>query len=513
MKHWKKTAASMALLMLLALAAPADSEDWSKKGVPTGPPSLDMLDDSAPGSKRWENGSNAVWPVLYGNLRNPAPPFDTRYTQPGPSWPDDVYLWDTAFIAEVWKLWDIDTAKEINRAVLDNALDGMLRHVYAFDNRGRDTQPPVMAWSVWRLYQWDGDLEYIEYAYPILKEYNRWLYENRRHSSGLFFWRHPFESGMDNSPRFTNRAVTEHANMGELAAIDLSSYVVLQNSILAKMAAELGKGGDAIEFAKKSAELQDLVNEKLWHEEDSIYYDRNMETGEYVRIKNIASLLPLFCRVPDDAKAEKLVEHIMDPAEFNTPMPLPSVARDEESFFLDMWRGPVWINTSYMVILGLRDYGYEVEAAEIAFRTADRVFQTYEETGQFWEFYDPERISIKKMHRKTTFLKRLFNDDGPRPKFVGWTGLVNNMVVENLIGLKVCESCWMICPRFPEEADGFRMDIKLPEERIEILIGVSDGGIESCGTCAGEMYNRFPAEPGTCFRISPESYRPFGGSE
>jgi len=455
------------------LLATSSAAPGPEKGVIGDPPKLAANEDSGDERARyWEKGFNQVYAELLSNLKNPKPPFKTRYVQPGPAWPDQVFLWDTAFISMVWRLWDVRTAMEINLAVLDHAKDGMLIHSKSPYKQDKDTQPPVMAVAVLTNYMWSGDREQLAHAYPVLKDYNQWLYDNRRHPCGLFFWQHPFESGMDNSPRFTNRAVTASADMEQFVAVDLSSYVALQNRALEYMAGKLGREQDARKFGERVVELNGLINEKLWDEDDGIYYDRDMNEDELVKIKTIASLLPLFCAVPDPARAARLRDHVMDPAEFNTPMPLPSVARDEESFFLDMWRGPVWINTSYMVVEGLEYYGFHEEAAEIAFRTVDAVYSVHDKTGEFYEFFDPERDDIKKLHRKTTFMKVITGNDKPKPHFIGWTGLVNNLLVEHLIGLRKRDDGWAVCPRFPDDAAGMALKLTLPYPAIKLSVEV-----------------------------------------
>lgn len=416
------------LVSLVSITAMTPAE----KGVKGPPPMLTVTGDPARAGY-WTAGFNAVWPELLENLKLPMPPFATRYTQPGPYWPDDVYLWDTAFIAEVWRIWDVKTGEEICRAVLDHGDHGRLQHAVGRDERTKDTQPPVMEWAIWRLYKQSHDREFLAYAYPILQDYHRWLNENRRLPSGLYFWVHPYESGMDNAPRFSNRNVTRIADMKHLAAIDLSSYMVLQDETLAKMAAELGRPAEAEQYRAEAAELKKLINARLWDPETGLYYDRDVNRDELVKIKTIASIIPLFCGVPDQEQAKRLRDHIMNPAEFNTPFPLPSVARDDPAFDKDMWRGPVWINTAYMVILGLEDYGYRAEAAELAFRVCDGVYRHHQAYGTFFEYYDPDHDGFDDLGRKSSLIRRMNHNDKPKPHFVGWTGLVNNLVLEHLM--------------------------------------------------------------------------------
>ncbi len=467
------------ITILVPMLPAAAAETYTQKGVLYPPPSATALSNSDR-SAYWATGFNAVFDTLLYNLQMPEPPFSTRYAQPGPAWPKDVFLWDTAFISQEWRLWDDSTAREINRAVLDHALNGMLRHVFSADEQSDETQPPVMAWAVWRLYKKDGDLDYLKYAYPVLVDYNKWLYENRRLENGLFFWRHPYESGIDNSPRFTNREVSKIRNMRRIAAIDMSSFIVLQNDTLAKMANELGRNEDAAKFAGQADALRKLINDLLWDEKDSVYYDLDLDKQQMIRVKTVSSLFPLFCSIPDRAQAKRMLDVILDPHIFNTPMPLPTTALDQEEYFLDMWRGPVWINTSYMVIVGLQQYGFKDAAADLAFRTVDWVYRYYSKSGELWEFYDPEQFSIERLHRKTNILNYGTMKDKPRTKFIGWTGLVNNLVVEQLLGIDKDDKSWRMCPHFPVSAGDLELRITFPRQKITAEIHTrADGALQS----------------------------------
>jgi putative isomerase len=291
-----------------------------------------------------------------------------------------------------------------------------------------------------RVYRQDRDRAFLEQVYEPLKRFHAWYFAARRLPSGLFYWEHPYESGLDNSPRFSDRPEHRFADTTKLAAIDLSSYLVLDSQNMAEMAEALGKGEDAAAFRDDGARLKDLINARLWDEESKSYFDRREDTGEFVRVLSIASLTPLVAGVPPPERAKALVAEILDPRAFNTKIPFPSVARDDPSFQKDCWRfqkdcwrGPVWVNMAYLTILGMELYGYGDEARELTRRLVDGVYKTRQNTGQFVEFYDPDRDDFKELTRKKGNLyKRLTLGNKPVGGFVGWTGLVNNLAVEHL---------------------------------------------------------------------------------
>jgi len=419
------------------------------------------------GPEYWARAFNDSYRVLRLNLKPAEPPFSTRYAVPGPEFKKEVYLWDTAFIALVWKWRDAALGQELFMPLFEIAKpSGMIPHS---SRQTRDTQPPVLSWAVWKLHQHTRDLAYLEKVYPYLKNYNRWLYENRAMANGLFFWDNKFESGLDNSPRFTNRAATRVRDLSQIAAVDLCSYMVADDFALAAMADALGKKDEAESFRKKAEELKALVNRHLWDEADGLYYDFDFRKNSLVRINTNASFLPLFAGIPDQARAQRLKNHIMDPDEYDTLIPIPAIALNDPNFLLDMWMGPVWINLDYLIILGMNDYGFNAEAASQSFKIADGLYKVWDRTGKFYEFYDPQSLSLGNLTRKYGFFKR---GDKPVEDFVGWTGLVDNLVIEILFGLSKEDGQWTLAPCLPQEAAGMTLSLSLPAEGLEVKLEV-----------------------------------------
>jgi len=98
-------------------------------------------------------------------------------------------------------------------------------------------------------------------------------------------------------------------------------------------------------------------------------------------------------------------------------------------FERDMWRGPVWLNTAYGVILGLKRYGRADLAAELAWRLCTGVYRVFDRERRIYEFYDPDAHHTRDLHRKRgNRWKALTLGTGPQRDFVGWTGLVNNLL-------------------------------------------------------------------------------------
>jgi hypothetical protein len=447
-----------------------------RKGVAHAAPRLHVSGPPAQ-VQHWDEGFEAVYANLFLNLKRPDWLSPVRYAHPAPAFPG-IYLWDSAFIAQVWKPWDRAVAHEVNEAVLLQRDGDRLQHVAADVATSVFTQPPLVAWSAQRMFEEEAARpERARDFFEPLVGYNGWLYRERCFQSGpmagLFFWEHPYESGVENAPRFSSRDESELADTRRMAAPDLSAYVLLQNEALAGMAELLGETRLRERFAGQAERLRELMNEHLWDERDGLYYDRDVDSGALVRSKTIASLLPLWAGVPSQERAERLLEHVLDEAAFNTLLPLPSVARDDADFSKDMWRGPVWINTAYGVLLGLQRYGFHDAASDLAYRLVDGVYQTYARCRRLFEFYDPERYDTEELHRKLgNRWKKFTLGDKPRPEFVGWTGLVNTLVVEYLVGYRCERGRATLTPRFPRAAEGLGFALRLPAENVAIEVDV-----------------------------------------
>jgi hypothetical protein len=427
----------------------------------------------------FDEGFAEVYALLYANLQPASLLVDRRHAQPGPAF-RGVYLWDSAFVAQVWKAWDASVAREVLEAVVELRQGDRLQHVVSEFRQSDFTQPPLIAWSAWKLareLEENDRREFLKGIFPPLVAFNRWLYAHRQVRGGLFAWAHPYESGVENSPRFSNTDESRLRDTRRMGAPDFCAYVVLQNEALARIAAFLGETAEAARFQAQAEDLRAAMNRFLWNEGAGLYFDREVDTGEWIEARTIASLLPLWAGVPSAAQAARLRAWILRPDGFGSAMPLPSVACGEPSFEKDMWRGPVWLNTAYGVLRGMLRYGYDAEAGELACRLCEGVYQVFHDERYIYEFYDPEVFHTRELRRKRgNWWKAFTLGTGPQKDFVGWTGLVNTLCLEVLLGLERIPGGWSVRPRFPARLAGTRWAFELPGEGLRLEVSVTPAG-------------------------------------
>jgi glycogen debranching enzyme len=134
----------------------------------------------------------------------------------------------------------------------------------------------------------------------------------------------------------------------------------------------------------------DQSEKKVGANEQSLFFDYDLVKRQQIKKKTVSSLIPIYAGLIPKDEAEVIVRwithahfcgedsHCHDPTVPSTDL--------EVSYFkpITYWRGPVWINTNWMIWLGLLKYGYKNEADLIK----QGVLELVENHG-FREYYNP----------------------------------------------------------------------------------------------------------------------------
>ena len=303
----------------------------------------------------------------------------------------NMWLWDSVFHAIGHRHLDTELAENLILALFDvQQEDGFIPHMAKPEEISSVTQPPVIAWGSWLVYQKSGNKEFLKNVLKNNKDFLLWCQSNRRKTEKeLYSWHtNPElnnrcdESGMDNSPRFDTNS--------DLYAIDFSCYMANETHFMQKIADELGDKDTADFFCQWHEKIKSEINSTLWCEEDGFYYDYDIKNNCFNKVQSVASFLPIFAGVCGKVQCEKLVSHLENPDEFGTEFPIPSISKKDKSFGSDMWRGPVWINYNYMISKGLTEYGFGDSSEKIKEKTLAVINEWYNRMGTVYEFYDSE---------------------------------------------------------------------------------------------------------------------------
>lgn len=247
---------------------------------------------------------------------------------------------------------------------------------------------PFIVWECWNTYLWSGDGEFLEDAYRTgVKNHKFWMKNRSRSGTDLNHWLDYVETVRDDSDLPTWTA-TDGAENQE--ALDLNCYLCVQEKCLALMAKELGKSDESEDFELSAKKRMNTINSNLWHKEDECYYGKDLLNDKWILVKDISTFMPLWAGIAPNERAKKLVK-LLDLPSFKTEYPVATLATDEPTFVSDgHWYGSNWIEMTWLVILGLKNYGYYEKASELAYTNVKLVFDILEKTGHFREYYDTQ---------------------------------------------------------------------------------------------------------------------------
>lgn len=124
-------------------------------------------------------------------------------------------------------------------------------------NPGNINETPQFATLIWRIYQWNGDKEFLIKYFPTVQKGLQWLLEKNDLNNNGF----PEGFGM----------MEIHGLDSEM--IDVAAYTQQAFTAAAKMAKELNKPEVAVLYEQKAQSLKDKINNEFWSDEFNSYAD------------------------------------------------------------------------------------------------------------------------------------------------------------------------------------------------------------------------------------------------
>lgn len=284
--------------------------------------------------------------------------------------------------------------------------------------------PPILSWGELETYKAGiTDKERIKKILPRLIKHHKLCSERFRLANGLYFG-DGLGCGMDDLSRWPIGMTPDERAEGGIPLtinemtcdraincwnswlgaccknyswnrqsgwIDMTSQMAFDALNIAALCDIVEDSATAAEFRKEHAEIADAINKYCWSEEDGWYFDTYKEG--HIKRFHIASVWVLIAEVAPMDRAKRVIEKLKDPEYFNRPIPVPALAKvdpeyDPENLY---WRGPVWPCTNYMAIHGLKKYGEEEFAEDIARRYYNACAQLFEVTGTIWENISSEQ--------------------------------------------------------------------------------------------------------------------------
>ena len=358
------------------------------------------------------------------------------YTSPSPSRYPWQWYWDSCLTAVAWRHFDATRSRAELESLLDAATpDGFIGHTIFWgqavplsrrlyynvltphDPMTRTIQPPLLAWA-WRIAVGDPAED------PRIRAHHDLIQSQRDlDGDGLLWIIQPDETGLDASPSFDavwgrlangkpgfSLLVRRNRRLG----FDIQRVLAAGCPVVCSPLVNVLHGLSRLALGQSS--ITPALVDRLYDRESGVFAQlvrpesgaRGQDRGARVRrdrgatvrpnggargVVTWASLSPLALPdLPEEIGRRLVEEYLLNPRRFWLPVPPPSVAANEPSFSVRdryfglrrYWRGPTWVNSAWLLWLGLRRLGYRREADELG----RRIIVTVAREG-LREYYNP----------------------------------------------------------------------------------------------------------------------------
>jgi hypothetical protein len=310
------------------------------------------------------------------------------------------------------------------------------------------SQPPMLAEAIVKIGEKmslpDRRSWYRE-VWPNLLAYHQWLYAERDpHHEGLVLQIHPWETGLDNNPPWMSElnhhllpwwirglqksklefivgrlrrdtryvpAEQRPSNIEALALYDVQRRLrrktydinrILDHTLFAiedlAYNCILIRANDHLQHIAKTlrADIPETLTasikqtpqtiEELWDPYTEQYYSRDFVTHRLLKEPSISSLLPLYAGSISKERAAILVKGLENDHIYGPAYPVPSTPLNSPWFDAKRyWQGPTWFNTNWLIIDGLKRYGFKDHADALVESTIELASR-----HGFSEYYNPE---------------------------------------------------------------------------------------------------------------------------
>jgi hypothetical protein len=335
------------------------------------------------------------------------------YTSPSPRRYPWQWYWDSCLTAISWRHFDASRSRAELESLLSAATpEGFIGHTIFWgqpvpfprrlfynirsihDPMTSTIQPPLLAWA-WRIAVGDPALEPRVRAHHDCVEAQRDL-----DGDGLLWILQPDETGLDASPSFDavwgwradgrpgfSLLVQRNRRLG----FDIQRVREAGGPLVCSTLVNVLHGLSRLALGKAS--ITPVLVDRLYDRSSGLFAQLVWPKRECPVVETWAALSPLALPdLPEDIGRRLVEEHLLDPERFWLPVPPPSVAASEPSFSLKdrrlglrrYWRGPTWVNSAWLVWLGLRRLGYHEQAEELG----RRIIGTVAREG-LREYYHP----------------------------------------------------------------------------------------------------------------------------
>ncbi|HLB66215.1 MAG TPA: trehalase family glycosidase [Candidatus Saccharimonadales bacterium] len=325
----------------------------------------------------------------------------------------EMYYWDSYF--SVQGMLD-EKHKELVTGILDDLLY-MQKKYRVIPNASRTyltgrSQPPLLTSFIFDAYNaYNPGKKWLKQALARAEDEYRFVWMGKEKPNARLVYEglsryydinylHDLaetESGWDMTPRFNRRAM-------DYLPVDLNALLYKYEIDLARGAQILGDEKTAAKWQAAAHKRQKVMDELMWSSSRNLYYDYNYAKQRRGTVSSLAAYYPMWAGMVDKTRAKQLVKSLR---KFEQKGGLSATDATQIGALVPgsvptQWAYPNgWAPLHFIVVQGLRRYGYEVEARRIALKWLKTNNDWFKEHGVFLEKYnvvEPDKPPMKGLY-------------------------------------------------------------------------------------------------------------------
>jgi Neutral trehalase len=169
----------------------------------------------------------------------------------------------------------------------------------------------------------------------------------------------------------------------QILPVDLNCFLYKLESVIAELHEQKGDAATAGEFREHAAARRQAIERVFWNEAQQTYLDYDWQRKAPRERINAATVTPLFCGLASETQARAVAkcvrEQLLDKGGLATTL----IENGQQ------WDRPNgWAPLQWIAIVGLKNYGEDALADEIATRWLNTVASVYRASSKFVEKYD-----------------------------------------------------------------------------------------------------------------------------
>lgn len=317
------------------------------------------------------------------------------------------------------------------------------------------------------------DPDYLELLRSTLRRFDEYLWRVRDSDGDgcLESWC-KYDTGEDHAMRYADapdgweeETPPQGRQAVPIASMDVMSFSCSARQTLAEIARLCHQPEEAARWEQKAQEVRDKIRTYLWDDVRGACFDRD-RSHQMMPVLTHNTLRCMYWKSISPAMADRFVqEHLCNPQEFWTTMPLPSVAVNDPLFrnvTTNNWSGQAEALTYQRAIRALENYG----RYELIPLLGRKLMEAVGPECRFVQQYDP-----------FTAAPSLICEPGQPPQDCYGPAMLSVMeYVARMYGISICreELVWGSCPgvacRFAQHWNGHLWQLENDGTRVEATV-------------------------------------------